>query len=86
MCVPNYEKTKLFNQNIIEAKEITDMPVKKKDHVPYGKILKPGSYSVALVFFRFSPPVATLKINNNHFNTHPVHCCLPIPDQPPKIG
>ncbi len=86
MCVPNYEKTRLFNQNIIQAKEITDMPVKKKEHVPYGKILTLNSFSIVVACFKFSPPVATLRINNNYFNTHPVNCFLSIPEQPPKMG
>src|ERR1700678_4285344 len=37
ICVPNYETTILTGQNIICAKKVKDIPVSKKEHVPYGK-------------------------------------------------
>jgi len=36
-CIPNYETTKLLNENIICAKEVNDIPVSKKAHESSGK-------------------------------------------------
>ncbi|NHA07885.1 hypothetical protein G7092_29060 [Mucilaginibacter sp. HC2] len=36
-CIPNYETTKLLNENIIYAKQINDIPVSKKAHESSGK-------------------------------------------------
>ncbi|MGZ3833268.1 MAG: hypothetical protein ACXVB0_07090, partial [Mucilaginibacter sp.] len=45
MCIPNYNKTKLINQNIIDARKIADIPVSKKGRVPFGKGNSLGIYN-----------------------------------------
>jgi len=57
MCVPNYETTKLSNQNIIDARNIKDIPVQKKQHVPFGKMIF-IAYSHQHVQYRFSTPLS----------------------------
>ena len=84
-CLPNREKTRLFNQNIINAKVIDDAPVNKKQQVPFGKGIDLGKYNYTLVLYQFSSPVILL----NQGNTFPVPCisnrCIAIPLQPPKM-
>jgi len=60
MCVPNYETTHLFDQNIIYAGQIKDIPVPKKDHVPFGK-MNLTTYNVQSINFKFATPLLTLK-------------------------
>jgi hypothetical protein len=84
MCIPNYEKTRLVNENIINAKNIADIPVNKKDHVPYGKLVDLGKFSFPITLYKFSPVVITLQINNKQFSSHPTRCCSAIPELPPK--
>ena len=36
-CVPNYEKTRLVSENIISAKDVSDTPLQKKNHLPLDK-------------------------------------------------
>jgi hypothetical protein len=36
-CVPNYQTTKLLTQNVINAKQLSDIPVSKKSHESSGK-------------------------------------------------
>ena len=36
-CIPNYETTKLLNENVICAKQVNDIPVSKKAHESSGK-------------------------------------------------
>jgi hypothetical protein len=85
MCVPNYEKTRLINQNIINAKEIADIPVNKKDHVPFGKIAQLGTYNYPITLYKFSPPVSTLLVNNTSFYSHVAARYLSTTKQPPKM-
>ena len=37
MCIPNYEKTRLIGENVITAKNISDSPLAKKNHLPIAK-------------------------------------------------
>ncbi|WP_428330862.1 hypothetical protein [Mucilaginibacter sp.] len=84
MCVPNYEKTRLFNQNIINARDIADIPINKKDHVPFGKLINLGNYSFPIVLYRFSSPVVLLKASMSCLHVKPINSYLPIFHQPPK--
>jgi hypothetical protein len=36
-CIPNYAKTKLVNDNVITAKDVSDTPLAKKNHTPLIK-------------------------------------------------
>jgi hypothetical protein len=83
-CIPNYEKSRLFNQNIIDAREIDDIPVNKKDHVPYGKIIDLGSYNYPAALFSFLPPVIILKGEGKFFYLSPVQHNITVLHQPPK--
>jgi hypothetical protein len=58
MCVPNYETTVLTGQNVIEARGIKDMPIPKKDHVPFGK-LSLIVYCHQHIQYRFATPIIT---------------------------
>ncbi|MGZ3871315.1 MAG: hypothetical protein ACXVJD_00270 [Mucilaginibacter sp.] len=85
VCIPNYEKTRLFNQNIINAKEIADIPVTKKDHVPFGKNIDLGAYNRPVALFKFAPPVILLcTAIDIACAVMPVNH-LEIPDQPPRM-
>ena len=85
VCIPNYEQTRLFPQNIINARDIDDIPITKKDHIPFGKAADLGKYSYSLVEFSFSPPVLMIQTRDNTNSPTPVQCCLNIPHQPPKM-
>lgn len=82
MCVPNYQTTRLSNQNIIYARQVKDIPIPKKDHVPFGKI-NLTVYNNQTTHFRFSLPVVIVKkpINTNHSII--LSCFITGPGQPP---
>jgi hypothetical protein len=84
MCVPNYKNTRLTSQNIIDARQIANIPVNKKDHVPFGKMFTPGNYSAPVIAYRFSPPVAVLHVIEANIHARAVACHLPTPEQPPR--
>ena len=63
MCVPDYNTTRLSDQNIIDAKQSHNVPVPKKDHVPFGKATVHGNFNIAFDQFSFSSFAKTLPGN-----------------------
>jgi len=85
-CLPNHEKTRLFNQNVINAKVIDDAPVNKKAQVPFGKGIDLGKYNYTLVSYHFSSPVRLL-IHGNAFTAPAIAIrCITVPLQPPRMS
>ena len=84
MCVPNYETTRLLGGNVISAKHIKNIPVPKKEHVPFGKTNAIEKFQFNFIQFAFSIPAKSLKT----FAIQPVQRvqsnCPDIPEQPPK--
>ena len=60
MCVPNYETTHLNSDNIIYAGQIKDIPVPKKEHVPFGKI-NLIIYNHQCIYYKFSTPLLMIR-------------------------
>ena len=86
-CVPNYQKTKLVNENVISAKEVSDMPLAKKNHAPLVK--KTGidnEYNYTLVFYNMAVPVIQLQQPFNALAFKTLHTHLSLPGQPPDSG
>jgi len=84
-CVPNYESTRLFNQNIINAKQIADIPFNKKEHVPFGKVNSLGMYNYQAIQFRFSIPVVLVKRCPINIPSNIIYSTIPVPGQPPEV-
>jgi len=82
MCVPNYETTHLSGQNIINARQIKDIPVPHKDHVPFGKIIL-MTYNHPLIQYAFVSPL--IVIQKEVQTDYPVtpHSFISGPGQPP---
>lgn len=84
VCLPNYEKTRLHDQNT-NGKTIDDAPVNKKDHVPFGKSIDLGKYDHTIASFIFSVPVINLQ-KGKCFSCHnPAEYQVDIPHQPPQM-
>lgn len=84
MCIPNYKKTKLINQNIIIAHKIADIPNNKKDHVPFGKQSSLTEYNLDAVKYIFSSPVRFINNIIERFSAGTVKCALSSPAPPPR--
>jgi len=83
VCVPNYEKTRLMAQNIINARQVNDIPINKKEHVPFGKANSADVYHSQLTQFKFPVPVATLTKNNDDRTANILKRFIACPGQPP---
>lgn len=84
MCVPNYESTQPFGNNIITAKNVKNVPVPKKDHVPFGKSVPLSDLQYVYIDFAFSSPFKELKIKTIPAVHQLPYLLLEIPEQPPK--
>jgi len=85
MCVPNYSTTHYSSQNVICAKQIANIPVPKKDHVPFGKI-NLAIYHYQPGYFHFSNPTVLVAKK-----TYANHCLITEafitgPGQPPDTN
>ena len=85
LCIPNYETTHLNTQNIICAKQIPDIPVSKKEHVPVGKVSL-AVYNCPLQHFVFEIPaiISSPSIFSHHFAV--LKLFISGPGQPPDYG
>lgn len=83
VCIPNYPTTRLVMQNIIDARQIADIPVPKKDHVPFGKV-NFISYNYQPVQYTFE--VAAVVIEKATFRNYFLipASCITGPGQPPE--
>jgi hypothetical protein len=82
----NYTHTRFIHQNVIRAPHIKDMPVPKKDHVPYGIMVILPCPDIAL----YNPLPATISSivqkSYRFYSQKPVTVCVQIPEQPPKFS
>lgn len=85
MCVPNYEKTKLIDNNVIYAKEINDIPLEKGQESSVKKAGADNKYSHPEIAFQF------LSFNDVVLNTmKPLFININLPfiaihGQPPEL-
>ena len=61
MCVPNYEKTRLLNSNVICAKQLADLPVSKHDNLPSIKKSGQEIYDFETFNFYLNSAVTDLR-------------------------
>ena len=61
MCVPNYEKTRLLNSNVICAKQLADLPVSKHDNLPSIKKSGQEIYDFETFNFYLNSSVTDLR-------------------------
>ena len=85
MCVPNYKKTRLINKNIIDARKIADIPVGKKEHVPFGKAISLSDFNYQNIQYSFITPVSVLKTAVSNVKADLIKCSVASPAQPPEL-
>jgi len=84
LCIPNYKTTRLANQNIIYAPQIPDIPVGKKEHVPFGKI-NLLSYNYFGLIYSFSIPFIEVVKNAKYQPGFLSNLCINHQGEPPDI-
>jgi len=85
MVIPNYEKTRLINANIIYAKQVSDIPVSKKSHAPViKKNITENVYSYTAILYKAFIVPATIKAVHSHAFSDIIESSIDIPGQPPE--
>jgi hypothetical protein len=85
MCIPDYSTTTFSTQNVINAKQVANVPVPKKEHVPYGKTTVLDNFNFAFVQFTFFSPVESPVKKALQSYQQLIRQSLDIPEQPPKF-
>jgi hypothetical protein len=86
MCIPNYEKTRLIGENIITAKNVSDSPLAKKNHLPIAK--KSGvdnTYNYPVPLFNLVLNTTTLQHPYTDLKQLIPTTHLSTPGQPPEL-
>jgi hypothetical protein len=86
LCVPNYNATHLCGQNVIDARNFTSCPVKKKDHVPFDKVFTLSAFNANMNSFRFLSPAKRMIKSSDKRNIGVVNYPIPNPGQPPEAS
>jgi hypothetical protein len=84
MCVPNYKTTKLSTNNIIDAKGVPEIPVNKKEHVPFGKTSTPGLFGYCTPQYGFFVPALIVSANPHDSLSSIVNPAIAFPGEPPE--
>jgi hypothetical protein len=83
-CVPDYKTTRLNTLNILSASPIKDVPVPKKEHVPYAGSRFGHGFSFAFRNVVLKAPVISLTQHTATYLQKLIHRHTDIPKQPPK--
>ncbi|MCO5950362.1 hypothetical protein [Mucilaginibacter flavidus] len=87
VCVPNTNKTRLVNANIITAKEINDVPISKKGHdAPVKKVNTLSEYNIQTFQYNYVAPEMQLKPNDKSIFVKVTNPFIASPGKPPNFG
>lgn len=82
MCIPNYEKTRLISENIINAKQIDDLPGSKGNNT---MLKKPGidKFNLAVLIFEVKTRILSINTRYPITEVNPKGCFTETPYRPP---
>jgi hypothetical protein len=85
LCVPNYKTTHLCRNNIIDARMIPDIPVSKKDHVPFEKAVNLSVFHYYHTEYCFCTPVLAITTSPGDTAAQVTKPAIRTAGQPPEI-
>ena len=87
MCIPNHDKTRLVNANIIYAKQVSDIPMNKKSQVPLlKKSISKSEYQYSITYYQAFIPEKDTKFRHNRAFSNIVNTSIDVPGQPPEAS
>jgi hypothetical protein len=85
LCIPNHEKTRLVNANIIYAKQVSDIPMSKKSHLPITKkSISDSEYNYTLLQYNALVPAESTKARHNYAFSAIINTSIDVSGQPPE--
>jgi hypothetical protein len=86
LVIPNHDRTKLVNANIIYAKQVNDIPVNKKSHLPLiKKSISDSEYNYTMLQYKAAIHVSDAKSGWNYASSDIIKPPLDVPGQPPEV-
>ena len=86
LVVPNHDRTKLVNANIIFAKQVNDIPVNKKSHLPLiKKSISETEYNYTTMQFKAFLPVEETKTGCDYAFLDIIKTSIDVLGQPPEV-
>lgn len=85
MCVPNYKTTQLCHENVIDARKFPDIPISKKEHVPFEKANNLSAFHYNGLSYCFLVPVLPVKPSLSSIDFLIVKSPVDAPSQPPEV-
>jgi hypothetical protein len=86
ICIANSVKTRLVSANLIIAKEISDVPISKKEHESSLKKISFGNeYNLQQMHYQFLAFAKVLKINVSPISYHLNFPFIESPGKPPNF-
>lgn len=87
LVIPNHERTKLVNANIIYAKQVNDIPLNKKTHnALVKKSISESKYHYITQNYKAIPSVENPKSYHDRDFLDITKLPLGIPGQPPEVS
>ncbi len=87
LVIPNYERTKLVNANIIYAKQVNDIPVNKKSHNSLlKKSISESEYHYIALNYKTTIPVNNTNSYRDYAFLNITKRSLGVPGQPPDVS
>lgn len=86
-CIPNYETTRLLNENIICAKNLDKTPVSKKTHESTDKKLgSDAKYNCPEIAYSFIKPEELIQQPDTFVYINIPDPVVPVGGQPPEVN
>ena len=87
LCIPNPERARLVNANIIYAKYVNDIPVSKKSHVPSTKrSINESQYNYPVTEYQVAFTAETAQLLPRYAVLNIIKPFIGTPCQPPETG
>ena len=87
LVIPNRDRTKLVNANIIYAKQVNDIPLSKKSHSSLvKKSISETEYRYTTLNYKITVPAANTERYNDHSFLNIIKLSLGVPGQPPQVS
>ena len=87
LCIPNPDKSRLVNANIIYAKQVSDIPMNKKSHLPLlKKSISESEYQYSIIDYQAFIPAKSSNAGHEHAFSDIVKTSIDVPGQPPEVS
>jgi hypothetical protein len=87
LIIPNHNRTKLFNANIIYAKQVNDIPVNKKSHNSLAKkSISENEYNYTILQYNALPSAENIKTSCDYAFSDIIETSILVPGQPPEFS